>query len=155
MLYHPPFPVEPTEAAKEKASNGYLMSLIALMAGMPLPVINLLATGIFFMGNRRADYFTRWHCTQAMLSQITLFFVNAGAVGWTLYILVGPAHLSNYYIAYLITALLINFIEFVMTIYTAIVTRKGTHVEWWFWGALTHILCKYQPQENETDPWSI
>ncbi len=142
MIQHPPFPYEPNESEMEKASNSYLMSLIAIMVGMPMPIVNLLATGIFYLGNRRGGYFTRWHCTQAMLSQITIFFVNAGAAGWTLYIFFGAGELSNYYIAYLITALLINLVEFIMTIYTAVKTRKGVHVEWWFWGPMTNAICK-------------
>lgn len=142
MINHAEFPYQPTETEREKASYSYLMSLIAIMIGMPLPVVNLLATGIFYMGNRKGGYFTRWHCTQAMLSQLTIFVVNAIAVGWSLSLILGYGDLSNFYIAYLITALLVNLIEFIMTIYTAVVTRNGTHVEWWFWGPMTHIFCK-------------
>ena len=35
-----------------------------------------------------------------------------------------------------------NLIEFITTIYTAIQTRKGIHVEWWFYGPLTNLICK-------------
>ena len=41
------FAYEPSEHEAEKASNSYLMSLIAIIAGLPLPIINLLATLIF------------------------------------------------------------------------------------------------------------
>lgn len=142
MIKHPEFTYKPDDSEREKASNSYLMSLIAIMVGMPLPVANLLATGIFYLGNRKGPYFTRWHCTQAMLSQITIFIVNAITVGWTLHIIFGSGQLANTYVAWVITALLINFAEFVMTIYTAVVTRKGWHVEWWFWGPLTNAICK-------------
>lgn len=142
MLNHPTFPYKPTDSEREKASNSYVMSLIAIMVGMPMPIVNLLATWIFYMGNRKGGYFTRWHCTQAMLSQLTIFFVNAAAAGWTIYIFFGSGELSNYYIAYLITAFLINLTEFAMTIYTAVRTRKGVHVEWWFWGPLTNSICR-------------
>ena len=46
------FIYEPSEHEAEKASNSYLMSFIALIAGLPLPIINLIATLIFYMGNR-------------------------------------------------------------------------------------------------------
>ncbi len=142
MIFHTDFAYTPNESEREKASNSYLMSLIAIIAGAPMPFVNLLATGIFYLGNRKGAYFTRWHCTQAMLSQITLFFINAVAVGWTLHIVFGDGTLTNSYIAYLITALFIIILEFLMTIYTAVATRRGTHVEWWFWGALTNTICK-------------
>ncbi len=142
MIHHPPFPYQPPVAEYEKASSGYLMSLVAIMVGMPFPIVNLVATGIFYLGNRRGGYFTRWHCTQAMLSQSTLFIINIFAVSWTLYVFFGAGELNNYYIAYLITALLINLLEFIMTIYTAVKTRRGVHVEWWFWGPMAHALCR-------------
>ena len=39
--------VVPHEDEKERASNCYVMSLVAVMIGLPMPIINLLATGIF------------------------------------------------------------------------------------------------------------
>lgn len=142
MITHSLFAYNPSESERESASNSYLMSLIAIMAGIPLPVMNLLATGIFYLGNRKSGYFTRWHCTQAMLSQITMFVVNLTTVSWALAILFGPATFSNAFVAWLVVALLVNLTEFVLTIYTAIVTRKGVHVSWWFWGTLTDQICK-------------
>ncbi len=142
MIQHPTFPYEPSKSELEKASSSYIMSLIALVVGMPMPIANLLATVIFYICNRKGGYFTRWHCTQAMLSQITIFIVNSAVVGWTLYIFFGAGELSNYYIAYLITALLINLLEFILTIYSAVKSRRGVHVEWWFWGPMAHALCR-------------
>ena len=44
MINTAKFDYEPTEHEAEKASNSYLMSLIALIVGLPLPIINLIAT---------------------------------------------------------------------------------------------------------------
>ena len=41
----------PCEHEMEAASNSYLMSLLAAMAGLPFPIINLLATVIFYLAN--------------------------------------------------------------------------------------------------------
>lgn len=136
------FAYEPGEHEAEKASNSYLMSLIALMAGLPLPIVNLIATFFFYIGNRKGTYFVRWHCTQALLSQVSLLFINSYAFWWTLSILFSSETISSNYIAYLITALLFNIAEFIATVYTAIQTRKGVHVEWWFYGSLTNFICK-------------
>jgi uncharacterized Tic20 family protein len=132
---------------REKASNGYLMSLMAVMVGLPFPVINLLASVVFYLSNRKSTWFVRWHCTQTLLSQLTLLVVNAIGFSWTMSILFGNNTLSNKYIAYIITIFLFNLSEFIVTISAAIRVRKGIHVEWWFWGALTNVICKNKEED--------
>lgn len=132
----------PGEHETEKASNSYLMSLVALLAGLPFPVINLLATVFFYLANRKSTYFVRWHCTQALLSQLSLLLMNSYGFWWTVSVIFSDETISNGYIAYMLTIFLFNIVEFVVTIYTAIQTRKGIHVEWWFYGNLTNLVCK-------------
>ena len=134
---------------REKASNGYLMSLLAVMVGLPFPIVNLLASLIFYFSNRKSTLFVRWHCTQTLLSQLTLLVVNAIGFSWTMSILFGDNTLSNKYIGYIITIILFNLIEFIFTISAAIKVRKGIHVEWWFWGALTNMVCL--PSQQQTN----
>lgn len=136
------FPYAPGEHEAEKASNSYLMSLVAVVAGLPLPIINLLATFFFYLGNRKGTYFVRWHCTQALLSQVSLLFINSFGFWWTMSIVFGPETISGRYIAYVIAALCFNLVEFVVTIYTAIQTRKGKHVKWFFYGNLSDIFVR-------------
>lgn len=136
------FIYNPGEHEAEKASNSYLMSLVAVIAGLPLPILNLVATLVFYAGNRKGTYFVRWHCTQALLSQISLLFMNSFGFWWTISIIFGSETIDSNYIAYMITVFLFNVIEFIATIHTAIKTRKGLHVEWWFYGDLTNLICK-------------
>lgn len=136
------FSYTPSETEMEKASNGYLMSLVAALAGMPLPVINLIATVLFFLANRKSTYFVRWHCTQALLSQLFLFFINSYGFWWTVSILFGDVKFSSPYFAYLIMAFLFNLTDLISTIYTAIQTRKGNHTVWLFFGELTNLICR-------------
>mgnify|MGYP006352267447 CR=1 FL=1 len=98
----------PGDHEAEKASNSYLMSLIAVIAGLPLPIINLIATVIFYLGNRKGTYFVRWHCTQALLSQFSLLIINSNGFWWTVGILFRDGEVTNEYIAYMITAFLFN-----------------------------------------------
>jgi len=133
----------PAEHELEKASNSYVMSLVVVMVGLPLPIINLLATLFFFIANRKSTYFIRWHCTQALLSQFSLFCLNSVAFWWTVTILLHRGEgITNAYVAYLVLAALFNLLEFIMTIRAAIQTRKGIHVSWWFYGPITDIICK-------------
>jgi uncharacterized membrane protein len=135
-----PFSYLPTESEKEQASNSYLMSLVAVIAGLPLPILNLLATFIFYLGNRKGTHFVRWHCIQALLSQLSLLVINSTTFWWTIAILADKADFSNQYLAYVIAAISYNLVELIATIYTAIQTRKGVHVEWFFFGTLTQML---------------
>jgi uncharacterized Tic20 family protein len=136
------FSYEPGDHEAESASNSYLMSLVAIIAGLPLPIINLIATFIFYMGNRNGTYFVRWHCTQALLSQISMLFINSYGFWWTMSILFTDESITSKYIAYIMVAFIFNLVEFIATIYTAVKTRKGIHVEWWFYGDLTALICK-------------
>lgn len=134
---------KPTEAEAEKASNSYLMSLIAIMVGLPLPIINLMATLFFYIANRKSTYFVRWHCIQALLSQFSLFLVNSIGFWWTVLILTKEdEHISNPYLAYIITVFIFNLVELAFTISAAIKTRKGKHVCWFVYGSLTQSICK-------------
>ena len=142
MINTAKFDYEPTEHEAEKASNSYLMSLIALIVGLPLPIINLIATLMFYVGNRKGTYFVRWHCTQALLSQLSMLFINSYGFWWTVSIIFTDETITDNYIAYLITALIFNLTEFIATIYTAVQTRKGIHISWWFYGSLTNLICK-------------
>jgi uncharacterized membrane protein len=136
------FSYQPGEHEAEKASNSYLMSLIAVMAGLPLPIINLAATVIFYLGNRKGTFFVRWHCTQALLSQLSLVMMNSFGFWWTVSVLFGSETFSNKYIAYIITVFVFNVSEFIGTIISAVHTRRGQHVSWWFFGDLTNIICR-------------
>ena len=142
MIQKKEFPYKPSEHEAESASNSYLMSVIAIIIGLPLPIVNLIATAIFFLGNRKATYFVRWHCTQALLSQLSMFFINSFGFWWTVSIIFTEETITNKYIAYILVAIIFNLTEFIATIYTAIQTRKGIHIEWWFYGSLTNIICK-------------
>lgn len=142
MMWIKKFAYSPGEHESEKASNSYLMSLFAVIVGLPLPIINLVATFIFFMGNRKGTYFVRWHCTQALIAQLALLFANSFGFWWTIGIIFGDEMLTNRYIAYMLTIVLFNIAELIGTIYSAIKTRKGLHVEWWLYGPITNLICK-------------
>jgi len=130
-------PKEVTEDEREYASNSYLMSLFALFVGLPLPIFNLLATVIFYLGNRKSTRFVKWHCTQALISQFSIFFFNTVAFWLTISIIFNHKELSNAYISYLILIFILNAIEIISTIYTAIQTRKGIHVRWFLFSDIT------------------
>ncbi len=136
------FQYKVTDPELEKASNSYVMSLMAVMVGLPMPIVNLLATLFFYIGNRKQTYFVRWHCMQALLSQASVLIVNSYGFWWSVSIIFTEATISNRYIAFMITAFIFNLTEIILTIYTAVKTRKGEHINWWFYGGLTDLICR-------------
>ena len=142
MTQETTFSYNPTEHEREKASNSYLMSLVAVIAGLPLPIINLLSTLFFYIGNRKSTYFVRWHCIQALLSQLVLLFANSYSFWWTVSILFTDEKATNNYFAYLFTVIVFNVLEIISTIYCAVQTRKGKHVQVFFFGNVTNLICR-------------
>ncbi|MGO9481116.1 MAG: hypothetical protein ACLP05_04980 [Candidatus Kryptoniota bacterium] len=136
------FSYTPDEYEAEKASNSYLMSLVVIMVGLPFPIVNLIASAIFYFGNRKSPRFVRWHCTQALMAQALTLPVNAAGVYWTIAVVLGHKSITNGYIAYIFTIVLFNLIEFIATMYAAIQTRKGKHVTWWLFGSLSDVCVK-------------
>ncbi|PZD79513.1 DUF4870 domain-containing protein [Mesonia sp. K7] len=130
------------EYEAETASNSYIMSLIGIMVGLPLPIINLLATFIFYLANKNKTYFIRWHCTQALLSQISLLPINSIAFWWTIRVVYIDLEINNAYLIYMGIVIFFNLIEFIATIYTAIQTRKGKHIKWIIYGNVVDRMCK-------------
>lgn len=136
------FSYQPHESELERASNSYLMSLVAVIVGLPLPIFNLMATFFFYLGNRKSTTFVKWHCTQALLSQLGLFFFNSAGFWWTVAILFQDKQATNYYFAYIITIVLFNLVEFISTLILATKTRKGQHAKLYFFSDLTDLFCK-------------
>ena len=109
-------------------------------------IINFLATLFMYLGNRNGTWFVRFHSLQALLSQAIIAMVNAYGFYWSLSIAFGDETISNPWIAYVLTAILFNLLEFVGTIYAAIRVRKGYHVTFLFFGPLTDALCRKDPE---------
>lgn len=132
----------PSFAEREKASNSYLVSLLVSVVGLPFPFLNLLAMFFFNYVHRRDTYFVRWHCMQAMFSQLGQFLINNVLWWWTVAIFLGPLAFGSTYIAFLITVLIYNFIDLIATATTASNIRKGASPQWYVYGVLTDIFCK-------------
>ena len=119
--------VVPHEDEKERASSCYVMSLVAVMIGLPMPIINLAATGIFYLMSRRGTF---------------LFIMNNILFWWTVRILFCFTDLSSGYIAYFITVNLYNIYDFVETVRSAVRTRKGEIHRWYLYSTITDKICK-------------
>lgn len=135
----------------EQASNSYLMAVATLIAGLPLPIINVLAAVGYYLAHRKSAYFVRWHCMQAIIAQAIMVPFNGIALAWTLSVILRKnmvfpdweyhnhfeglpdgifEGVSIYYFLYIFTVLFLNLIEFFTVVYTAGQVRKGHNVRW-------------------------
>ncbi len=137
-----------TETDKEKASNAYIMSLIAVAMGLPMPIINLIATGVFYLFSRGGTFYLRWHATQAFISQVPLFVLNNILFWWTVRILFMGHPLSSVYIAYFILVNIYNIVDFYATAVSAVRSRKGISYRWFLYGVLTDMIVKPSSEDN-------
>lgn len=142
MISNTNFYYKPNDSELERASNSYLMSLVAVIGGLPLPILNLLASIFFYLGNRKSTPFVKWHCTQNLLSQFGLFFLNSTGFWWTVSIIFYDEKATNGYFGYMITLLIFNLVEFISTIILASKTRKGIHAQLFLFSDITNILVK-------------
>ncbi|WP_196886006.1 DUF4870 domain-containing protein [Aureivirga sp. CE67] len=146
------FEYQPEKYEFEKASNAYLISLFILVLVLPLPIINLFGSIIFYTTNRRSTPFVRWHCTQVILSQIFLLVINNLMIFWTLMLnLLVP--ISPFYYTCLIIVILFNIIELIATVVTIILLNNEKHVRWLFFSNITDYFFKNKMQKKEELFW--
>ncbi len=66
---HPiPQPDQVKPSDREDGMGAYLMMFAALAAGLPLPIINVIASLIYYFVNRKKSPFVHFHCLQSFLS---------------------------------------------------------------------------------------
>lgn len=153
----------------EQASNAYLMAVVSVIAGLPLPVINVIASFVYYLGHRKSSYFIRWHCIQAVIAQALIIPFNSIAFAWTIAIFsrnlsfgmssdvsegiiaYNFSEASISYWLYMAFILLLNVIEFFAVIFTAIRVRNKHNVRWFIAASITDSLCS---KENR-DPYRI
>ncbi|HET6244505.1 MAG: DUF4870 domain-containing protein, partial [Bacteroidetes bacterium] len=123
----------------EDAMGAYLMMFASIGAGLPLPVINLIAAVIYYYINRSKSRFVRFHSLQSLISQIPLTLLNSVAVFWTIRILFyNQFNFSDTYIGYVIMLFLANIIYFIFSIVGAVKARKGRFYYFVFFGKVAY-----------------
>ena len=143
--YHPlPQPAELSIREREDAMGAYLMMFAAIGAGLPLPIINLIAAIIYYFLNRSKSRFVHFHSMQALLSQLPTSLLNASLVFWTFQRLFYSScgffkcpH-WNEYIGYACTIAAANILYFIFSIIAAIRARQGRMYYFNFFGKLAY-----------------
>ena len=137
MQYHPlPKPSELTEREKEDAMGGYLMMFASIAAGLPLPIVNLIASVVYYYMNRKKSRFIHFHALQSLLTQIPISLGNAILVfsSINLFIVQEVNSVPDGFIVLASTVALINLLYFIFSIVAAIRARKGRMYYFVFFG---------------------
>lgn len=137
--YHPiPQPDDISIEEKEDAMGGYFMMFASLAAGLPLPIINIIAAIIYYYLNKKKSPFVHFHSLQSLISQIPTSLLNVGLVFWTLRIFLNDWGFSDNYKGYLITVLIANLLYVIFSIYAAVRARKGMFFYFLFFGRIAY-----------------
>ena len=126
----------------EQASNGYLMAIVAVIVGMPLPIVNVLASLIYYLSNLKSSYFIKWHSLQAVLAQLVIVPFNSIAWWWAFAVIFQKTETSAFFVIYLLFVLILNIAEFIAVIATSSKVRNGENVRWAVVANITDALCK-------------
>ncbi len=118
--------------------GAYLMMFAAWGAGLPLPLINVLAAIIYYYVNRNKGRFVLFHASQSLWSQVVVGLINAGVMFGVVRIIFWERDVTREFIAYVIVAAVVNLAYFVFSIIGAVRARQGRFFYFWFFGKLAY-----------------
>ncbi|MGL1893961.1 MAG: DUF4870 domain-containing protein [Spirochaetaceae bacterium] len=121
-----PQPADLSKREKEDSMGAYLMMFAAMGAGLPLPLLNLLASFIYYQINKKKSRYVAFHSFQSLITQLPISIVNGGLVFWLIKILIQdyPDFTSKFF-TYLAFAVIWNLLYLVLSIRACICARRG------------------------------
>lgn len=142
-------PDEIPEREKEDAMGSYLMMFAAVAIGLPLPIINLIASVIYYFINRKKSRFIHFHSLQALLTQIPTTLINWVVVIWTVTIFFTDQTATEIFWAYLIFAGTTTVLYFIFNLIAAYKARQGKMYYFLLFGNLCYQVA-YRVKASDT-----
>lgn len=140
---------------REDAMGAYLMMFAAVAAGLPLPIINLIASVIYYYINKSSSRFVHFHALQSLLSQIPVTLVNAAAVFWTLRIVFTDLEWDEIYFGFIGMTVVLNLLYIIFSLVAAVRARKGRFYYFLFFGKLAYRSVYLDRQKIKQDPVNL
>ncbi len=132
-------PSELSKREKEDAMGAYLMMFASMGAGLPLPIINLIASVIYFVVNKKKSRFVKFHAYQSLLSQFPTSLINGAGVFWASQIFIfDNLEVTDMFKGYILMAIILNLLYFIFSIIGAIKARAGHVYYFLFFGKLAY-----------------
>jgi uncharacterized membrane protein len=135
-----PQPGDISQREKDDAMASYLMMFASWAVGLPLPLVNLIASVVYYAVNRKASKFVAFHSLQSLLSQVPVSLLNAGIVGWGIGLLVASSRGSAIdlwpFLGYVFFSAAVNILYIVFSIIALVQANKGRFYYMPFFGRI-------------------
>ena len=123
-------------AEKQKASLAYVISLVVLIASVPLPLAGFLGTLGYAKVQEKYSNFVKYHCWQAVFSQLLVLIFTSIFWGWSVQILLTSKEFTQEYFYFAGFLFVFILIESIFAIVSAYQIEQGKHPKWWIIGNL-------------------
>lgn len=133
-----PQPDEISAREKEDATGAYLMMFASTAIGLPLPIINIIASIVYYFINRSKGRFVNFHSLQSLYSQLPVSLLNSSVVIWAIVNFVKSNPFTNQFWGLLITSVIITIIYFTFSIIAAVRAHQGRFYYFIFFGRLAY-----------------
>lgn len=137
--YDLPQPEELTKKERDDAMGAYLMMFASVGAGLPLPILNLIAAIIYYYVNRSKSRFVKFHAYQSLISQLPTTLLNATALSWFIRNMINSTGFDQNFFGFVIAVILTNVAYFIFSIIGAIKARKGQMYYLLFFGKVSYV----------------
>ena len=119
-----PRPDEISPRERDDAMGAYLMMFASLGLGLPLPLINIVASAVYYFINRKASRFVAFHALQAFLFHVPVALFNAANLVWLIVAIVRERFTVAFFVFCAVTALL-NLTFVVYSLVALVRARRG------------------------------
>jgi len=131
-----PQPSEITPRERERSLMAYMTMFASSTVGLPLPFINFLAALAFHHYIKETSAYVRFHSYQSLFSQLVTSVFNLVAIIWLIVCFINQ-DFTHGFIAFGISALVINFVYFIISIIAAVKAYKGQMFYFYFFGDIS------------------
>jgi uncharacterized membrane protein len=147
--YHPlPQPDDIPVREKEDAMGSYFMMFASLAAGLPLPILNMVAAIIYYYLHKKKSRFIQFHTLQSLISQIPVTLMNAAGVIWFIVILAGDLYFTRNFKGYMAMLIIANLTYIIFSLVAATRARRGEFFYFLFFGRYAYHVA-YQINDRE------
>ncbi len=128
--YPLPQPGEVSASERGNATSAYLMMFAATYAGLPLPIINLIAAIVYYFTQHKKSRFVGFHCFQSLITQVPLSLLNMVTLAYAItFALTDVMRQSKVFTGILVgavaLAVLANLVYTVFSVLAACKANKG------------------------------
>lgn len=120
-----PQPEDIPQKERDDAMGAYLMMFASTGLGLPLPIINLIASIVYYFINKKNSRFVHFHSLQSLLSQLPVSLLNGLVIVWGIRLLINDTPVDDTFLGFVGMAVVANLIYLVFSIIAAVKANKG------------------------------